>query len=64
MVNDQLDARANADAISAQKRLSHYNPPDVTLVNTIKKANADRLAALYGVTDPQQKKLIEDQFTK
>lgn len=62
--DDAQTALANQQAIAAQKRLSQFNPPDVTLINTIKKAGADRLAALYGVVDPAQRKLIEAQFTK
>jgi len=62
--DDAKAALANQQSIAAQKRLSAFDPPDVKLINTIKKANVDRLAALYGVVDPEQKKAIEAQFTR
>lgn len=54
-------AQANADAIAAQKRLSAYRTPEETRDNQIKKANSDRLAALYGIVDPAERARIEQQ---
>lgn len=60
----QLSAQGNTDAIAAQKRLSAFMSPADTRDNAIKKANADRLAALYGVVDPAQRARIEERAQK
>lgn len=57
----ELAARADSDAIAAQKRLSAYKTPEETRDNQIKKANSDRLAALYGIVDPAERARIERQ---
>ncbi|MGY3038532.1 lambda family phage tail tape measure protein [Rhodanobacter sp. TND4EL1] len=54
-------ALANAQSIAAQQRLSAYRSPKETLDNQIKKANSDRLAALYGIVDPVERSRIEKQ---
>lgn len=58
----ELDARGNADAIAAQQRLSQFSSPQTKLDNELKKAAADRLAAMYGVVDPAQKAQIQNQY--
>jgi hypothetical protein len=60
----QLSAQGNTDAIAAQKRLSAFMSPADTRDNQIKKANADRLAALYGVVDPAERARISAQADK
>ncbi|HEV2682634.1 MAG TPA: phage tail tape measure protein, partial [Rhodanobacter sp.] len=55
----ELAARGNSDAIAAQGRLSNFKTPKERLDDSIKKANSDRLAALYGVVDPAEKAKIE-----
>jgi lambda family phage tail tape measure protein len=59
-----LQAGLNEDAIAAQKRLSAFASPADVRDNAIKKANADRLAALYGVVDPAERAKIEAQAKK
>lgn len=59
-----VNAGLNADAIAAQKRLSAFMSPEDTRDNAIKKANADRLAALYGIVDPAERARINAQADK
>jgi len=58
----ELDARANADSIAAQRRTAQFLPPDVKRDNEIAQANADRLAKMYGVVDPAQIAIIEQTY--
>jgi phage-related minor tail protein len=58
----ELDARGNADSIAAQQRTAQFLPADVKRDNALKQANADRLAKMYGVVDPDQKALIERTY--
>lgn len=50
-VNKSLDDQANSASIAAQRRLASFATPKEKLDSQIKKANEDRLAALYGVVD-------------
>lgn len=58
----ELDARANADAIAAQQRTKQFQPADVKRDNALKQAASDRLAMMYGVVDPAAKALIEQTY--
>lgn len=58
----ELDARGNAASIAAQQRTAQFLPADVKRDNALKQANADRLAKMYGVVDPEQKALIERTY--
>lgn len=60
-VNKSVEDQANAQGIAAQLRLAKYMSPKDRLDDSIKKANEDRLAALYGVVDPDERNRIEQQ---
>lgn len=55
-------ALANQNSVAAQQRLAQFATPKQALDNQLKKANADRLAALYGVVDPAQRAAIEAEY--
>ncbi len=61
-VNKSLDASANQSAIAAQARLSAFKDPKTQLDDSLKRANADKLAALYGVVDPDAKAKIISEY--
>ncbi|GAB3792382.1 phage tail tape measure protein [Dyella agri] len=58
----QLKDRANADSIAAQQRLGKFKTPKQALDDSLAQANADKLAALYGVVDPTQRARIEAEY--
>lgn len=58
----QLKDRANADSIAAQQRLGKFKTPKQALDDSLAQANADKLAALYGVVDPAQRAKIEAEY--
>lgn len=57
-----LQGELNQDAIAAQQRLAKYDTPKDVLDNTLKKANEDHLAALYGVVDPAARARINAEY--
>jgi lambda family phage tail tape measure protein len=63
-VNQSLNAQANQAAVAAQQRLASFATPKQALDNSIAKANADRLAALYGVVDPAQISRIQAEYSE
>lgn len=58
----QLDSQANTDAIAAQRRLSAFASPSDKRDSDLKRANADRLAAMYGVVDPAARARIQAEY--
>lgn len=60
-------AKSSADqqtqqAIAAQQRLSQFKNPTDVLNTALAKANADELAAEYGVVDPDTLARIKDEY--
>lgn len=63
-VNSSLSDQADADSIASQQRLGKFATPQQKLDDTLKKANIDRLRALTGVVDPNDRARIQDEYNE